>query len=224
MEGLGGYASSSSGSDEEGDNIGATAATAPKAGGDGAAAAAAAEAARAQRVAAMERSDSEDSDSDDSDDSDDDEGEHLADKSRHGNSKASLIALPSASDLMAGAGAGGSGIYHNPYEKQEIHTKRKLGDNENNTIFKKVHAKKKVYGQGQKPKTNSSVARSWYALRSMSVRLWNRTRLQTCLLCFCTQDIRGWCSAATSTSGTRTSKCCDRGHCRVECYEKEGDT
>lgn len=61
------------------------------------------------------------------------------------------------------AGDGGAGIYHNPYEQQEIHTKRKLGDNEDNTIFKKVQGKKKVYGQGPKPKTNSSVARSWYA-------------------------------------------------------------
>ena len=29
------------------------------------------------------------------------------------------------------------------------------------TIFKKVTHKKKVYGQGAKPKTNSSVAKSW---------------------------------------------------------------
>jgi hypothetical protein len=65
--------------------------------------------------------------------------------------------------LFVGAGDGGAGIYHNPYEQQEIHTKRKLGDNEDNTIFKKIQGKKKVYGQGPKPKTNSSVARSWYA-------------------------------------------------------------
>jgi hypothetical protein len=172
MEALGGYATSSSSSDDEDDESteststanqpGHAAAASHTAGGAGTVATAAAEAARVQRVTAMEKSDSDDSDA--SDDSDDSESEpEDARGSRLGDSTAGAVALPSASDLMAGgAGGVGAGIYHNPYEQQEIHTKRKLGDNEDNTIFKKVQGKKKVYGQGQKPKTNSSVARSWY--------------------------------------------------------------
>jgi len=165
MEALGGYATSSS-SDEE-DGISQPAAESHAAGG-AELAGAAAEAARMQRVIAMEKSDSDDSDaSDDSDGSDEEESEEEeeARRSSLGDPKAGAVALPSASDLMAGGTGGtGAGIYHNPYEQQEIHTKRKLGDNDDNTIFKKVQGKKKVYGQGQKPKTNSSVARSWYAL------------------------------------------------------------
>ena len=186
MEALGGYASSGSSEEEEEMATAAAAAGVPQSN----AAALAAEAARAERVAAMEKSDSdesEDSDeSDSSDDSDDDEREAQEAGFRRGSSKAAAVSLPSASELMAGGGAlcdtvgglslrcaltvfflcigagdGGAGIYHNPYEQQEIHTKRKLGDNEDNTIFKKIQGKKKVYGQGPKPKTNSSVARSW---------------------------------------------------------------
>ena len=168
MEGLGGYASSSS--DDEGDAAPAAAAPAEAAaGGAAGGAAAAAEAARAQRVAAMEQSDSSGSDDDDSDASDasDDSDDDEIEQKRAASIKASAVALPSAADLMAGGGSGG-GIYHNPYEQKEIHTKRKMHDNEDNVIFKKVQGKKKVYGQGAKPKTNSIVARSWCAANAHS--------------------------------------------------------
>ena len=227
MEGLGGYASSS-GSDDEADEISGVSVVPSTSTADppGAALAAAA-AARGQRVAAMEKSDSDDSDesdeSDDSDDSDDDDGDKRAGESKRGGSTGPAVALPSASDLMSGGGNTGEGIYHNPYEQQEIHTKRKLGDNDDNTIFKKVQGKKKVYGQGQKPKTNSSVARSWYAptcplpLPRLYVT-WSIAWITPGFV----QDFGWWRTAATSTIGARPAKCCDRGHSRVECYEEEG--
>ena len=229
MEGLGGYASSSS--DDEGDAAPAAAAPAEAAaGGAAGGAAAAAEAARAQRVAAMEQSDSSGSDDDDSDASDasDDSDDDEIEQKRAASIKASAVALPSAADLMAGGGSGG-GIYHNPYEQKEIHTKRKMHDNEDNVIFKKVQGKKKVYGQGAKPKTNSSVARSWCAASSAHMvvphaaahsRVWrSRAGVAGSEL----QDVGRWRrAAASSTGGARTGKRGDRGHRRLECYEAKG--
>lgn len=115
---------------------------------------------------AMQQSDSDGSGSDSSgSDSSDDEDEEIEARRAAAQKAAAPVALPSAADLMSGGGGvggggGGGGIYHNPYEQQELHSKRKMVDGDD-TIFKKVTHKKKVYGQGAKPKTNSSVAKSW---------------------------------------------------------------
>lgn len=163
MEGLGGYATSSS--DEEDVSTAMSVTTASTCAAAAGPAAAAADAARAQRVVTMEKSGSDNSDDSDDDSSGSDSSdEEQAAELRRAASKAPAVALPSVSDLMSGGAGDAGGVFHNPYEQQDIHTKRKLDDNDDNTIFKKVQGKKKVYGQGQKPKTNSSVARSWYAL------------------------------------------------------------
>ena len=114
----------------------------------------------------MQQSGSDGSGSDSSgSDSSDDEDEEIEARRAAAQKAAAPVALPSAADLMSGGGGaagggGGGGIYHNPYEQQELHSKRKMVDGDD-TIFKKVTHKKKVYGQGAKPKTNSSVAKSW---------------------------------------------------------------
>ena len=139
MEGLGGY-----GSDSDSDDADTSAA-----------ALAVATTAMQEDAAASSGSGSDDDDDDSSDDGSSDDSDD--DQPRQ---KQPSVKFASAGALFSSGTKEGS-VFHNPYEKQDIHSKRKLEDGEAVTLFKKVERKKFVKGQGRKPIANSSVAGGW---------------------------------------------------------------